>query len=171
MTSGYRSLLFVCVAAASGCAALVSYDGFGGGAGTTAADATGIDDTGKPDAHPSDAGDAAAPWVKSCVGLAPGIYCGRSLRGYDGNTQDLVHCWEDGGHVLVTHCAAGCASMPPGHQDMCNACRSSGTYCAQELNGDYPHYDVLVYCDGGTTLDASACRVSCVFGGPDATCR
>lgn len=161
MSAVYQRLCPLALACLAGvtasCAPLVSYDGFRGGSddGGDASDA---------DAS-SDANDAARVdgGPNGCVGAVPGVYCGRVLPAYTGGVQDLVRCLGDGTMGAVTACDAGCASMPAGRQDACNACarRADGPSCLQELIVDYPANDVVVTCGAGVTTNSAICPNGC----------
>lgn len=93
-----------------------------------------------------------------CAGFALGNYCGRSLARYEGNAQDLVRCLGDGGIGAITPCADGCVVMPTGRRDICDPCagKADGSYCVQQLVGDYNANDVRITCSRGVIATSGA---------------
>lgn len=164
MASPYQRLVVIAASGLLACAPLVSYDGFRGG------DPDADDDGGgDASAAESDASGAASPEssVESgsnpCGPYIPGSYCGRSLPGYAGRTDDLVRCLGDKTTGSIVFCTSGCAAMPNGRPDVCDPCRSrsNGTYCVHELVPEYTSNDVIVTCAGGAVAAADRCAVVC----------
>lgn len=155
MSAAYQRLWPVALVGLAGmtasCALLVSYDGFRGSESDDAGAEAGGDATG-------DGG------LNVCQGVVPGVYCARALPAYRGDGENLVQCLGNGTMGAVESCDAGCASMPDGRQDVCNACpgRPDGLYCLQEIVLTYPGNDVLVGCGAGITTGASLCPNGCV---------
>lgn len=174
----YRALMLVCLAGVSGCAFLVSYDGFRGSA--DAGDDASLDASGElddvRDARASDSASADTSVDAFGTGcpmvIVGGYYCGRALAGYKGNPDDRLFCLGDGGTGFVEPCPAGCVAMPAGRPDMCNRCaeRPDGVYCAHILDTTYGSKDVILRCNAGRSQDAAVCPVSCTPNGAAATC-
>jgi len=85
-------------------------------------------------------------------------------------TTDLVTCTRDGGvrASCVRHCPGigGCAALPNGFPDQCDACtgRTDGLYCGLELG--WPSR-ILVTCSGGRMSARVACPLTCSNGACD----
>jgi hypothetical protein len=173
MRGVYRALFLLCLAGVSGCAFLVSYDGFRGNA-DAGDDASVVDASDLHDATPSDSADAGVDaFGTGCpTVIVGGYYCGRALTGYKGNPDDRLFCLGDGGTGFIEPCPAGCVAMPAGRPDMCNRCaeRTDGVYCAHILDSTYGSKDVILRCAGGRSMDAAVCPISCTPNGAAATC-
>jgi hypothetical protein len=172
----YRALLPLCLAGVSGCAFLVSYDGFrDGDGGSVDGSDDASDELADRDASGNDGAADAGPDTRGtgCLTVVvTGYYCGRAVPDYKGNPDDRLFCLGDGGTGFVEPCAAGCVAMPAGRPDMCNRCaeRTDGVYCAHILDSTYAPKDVILRCNAGRSLDAAVCPTVCSPSGAAATC-